>query len=43
MRLSPYGSLIVAMVTPFGDDLQVDYQAAVRLARQLCPRVQTVS
>jgi 4-hydroxy-tetrahydrodipicolinate synthase len=35
MRLSPYGSLIVAMVTPFGDDLQVDYQAAVRLARQL--------
>ena len=33
MRLSPYGSLIVAMVTPFGDDLQVDYQAAVRLCK----------
>jgi 4-hydroxy-tetrahydrodipicolinate synthase len=35
MKPSPYGSLIVAMVTPFDDDLQVDYEAAVSLARRL--------
>jgi len=35
MKPSPYGSLIVAMVTPFDDELEVDYRAAVSLAKQL--------
>ncbi|HHY12322.1 MAG TPA: 4-hydroxy-tetrahydrodipicolinate synthase [Firmicutes bacterium] len=35
MRLSPYGSLIVALVTPFDENSQVNYKAAVGLARKL--------
>lgn len=35
VKISPYGSLIVAMVTPFDDELKVDYQAAVNLAKRL--------
>ncbi|MGI6621082.1 MAG: 4-hydroxy-tetrahydrodipicolinate synthase [Bacillota bacterium] len=35
MKPSPYGNLIVAMVTPFDARLEVDYQAAVSLARHL--------
>lgn len=35
MRKSPYGSVIVAMVTPFTEDLEVDYDAAVNLGKKL--------
>jgi 4-hydroxy-tetrahydrodipicolinate synthase len=35
MRKSPYGSVIVALVTPFKEDLSVDYKAAVALAVRL--------
>jgi 4-hydroxy-tetrahydrodipicolinate synthase len=35
MRKSPYGSVIVALVTPFKDDLSVDYEAAAALAKRL--------
>ncbi len=43
MRKSPYGSVIVAMVTPFTEDLEVDYDAAVKLGKKLVgARVWTV-
>lgn len=35
MRKSPYGSVIVALVTPFREDLSVDYTAAAGLASRL--------
>ena len=35
MRESPYGSVIIAMVTPFTPDLDVDYGTSVRLAQSL--------
>ncbi|HHY17899.1 MAG TPA: 4-hydroxy-tetrahydrodipicolinate synthase [Firmicutes bacterium] len=35
MKLSPYGSVIVALVTPFNQNLEVDYSAAVSLGRRL--------
>ncbi len=35
MRLSPYGSLIVALVTPFNEALEVDFKVAVGLAKKL--------
>lgn len=35
MRVSPYGSLIVALVTPFDKTLAVDYRAAGMLASKL--------
>ncbi|MGE5579612.1 MAG: 4-hydroxy-tetrahydrodipicolinate synthase [Bacillota bacterium] len=35
MRISPYGSLIVALVTPFGPGLEVDYPKARALAARL--------
>lgn len=35
MRKSPLGSVIVALVTPFREDLSVDYEAAGALARRL--------
>lgn len=35
MRISPYGSLIVALVTPFGPGLEVDYSKARALAARL--------
>lgn len=35
MRISPFGSLIVALVTPFDEALAVDYRAAGMLASKL--------
>ena len=35
MRESPYGSVIIAMVTPFTPDLEIDYGTSVRLAQSL--------
>jgi 4-hydroxy-tetrahydrodipicolinate synthase len=35
MRESPYGSVIIAMVTPFTSALDVDYGTSVRLAKSL--------
>lgn len=35
MRKSPYGSVVVALVTPFKEDLSVDYRAAASLASKL--------
>ncbi len=35
MRKSPYGSVIVALATPFKEDLSVDYKAAGALAARL--------
>ena len=35
MRESPYGSVIIAMVTPFTSDLEIDYGTSVRLAQSL--------
>ncbi len=35
MRESPYGSVIIAMVTPFTPDLDIDYGTSVRLAQSL--------
>lgn len=35
MRTSPYGSLIVALVTPFSEDQSVNYSLAASLARKL--------
>lgn len=35
MRVSPYGSVIVALVTPFNSDLSVNYGAAAALAARL--------
>lgn len=35
MRRSPYGSVIVALVTPFNEDLSVNYGAAAKLASKL--------
>jgi len=35
MRRSPYGSVIVALVTPFAEDLSVDYGKAASLAARL--------
>ena len=35
MRLSPYVRLIVALVTPFDEEYQVDYKAAIDLSRRL--------
>ena len=45
MRKSPYGSVIVALVTPFKEDLSVDYEKAAslaaRLAREGCDGIVT--
>ena len=35
MRESSYGSVIIAMVTPFTSDLEIDYGTSVRLAQSL--------
>lgn len=35
MRKSPYGEIIVALITPFKEDLSVNYSLAKNLARKL--------